>query len=75
MNKIKKSTYIPDNGHLKIPSRTEFHRRFSGVVYKSDYDAPTSLTTIAGRIASNIKFDETCKTYIKLKELKEQKDN
>lgn len=75
MNKLKKITYLPNNGHLKIPSREEFHRRFSGIVYKSDYDAPTSLTAIAGRIASNIKFDETCKTYIELRENNKPKNN
>ncbi len=57
----KKTTYIPDNGNLKIPSRKDFHRRFSGIIYLSDYDYPTSLTSMAGRIASNLRFDESCK--------------
>ena len=56
----KKNTCIPNN-NLRIPSRKEFHQRFSGVIYLSDYDYPTSLTAMAARIASNFKFDETCK--------------
>lgn len=64
----KKNTYIPDNGNLRIPSRKEFHQRFSGVIYLSDYEYPISLTAMADRIASNLRFDETCKRYMELKE-------
>lgn len=64
----KKTTYIPNNGNLRVPSREEFHRRFSGVIYLSDFDYPTSLTVMASRIASNLRFDESCKLNRKLKE-------
>lgn len=73
MNFSKKSTYIPNNGNLRIPSRQEFHKRFSGVIYQSDFNAPIPLTVMAGRIASNIKFDENCKTYSKLEKNNKQK--
>lgn len=61
MMRSKKTTYIPDNGNLRIPTREEFHQRFSGIIYLSDYDYPTSLTATANRVASNLRFDETCK--------------
>ena len=63
-----KIKYITDNNNLKIPSREEFHKRFSGVIYPSDYDYPTSLTAMASRIASNLKFDESCKRNRELRE-------
>ena len=63
----KKTTYIPNNGNLKVPSREEYYRRFSGVIYLSDFDYPTSLTSMASKIVSNLKFDESCKRNAELK--------
>lgn len=63
MNISKKSTYIPNNGNLRIPSREEFHKSFSGVIYQSDFNQYIPLTTMASRIASNLRFNETCKRY------------
>lgn len=71
MTKERKKTYIPDNGNLKIPSREEFHRRFSGIIYASDFDHPISLTDMASRIASNHRFDETCRQNYEFKKTKE----
>lgn len=72
MKTKKNPTYMPNNDYLKIPSRQEFHQRFSGVIYLNDYSYPTSLTTVANRVASNLKFDETCKLNRELKESNKQ---
>lgn len=62
MTEKKNYTYTtPGNRNLRIPTNEESHRRFSGIIYETDFDYPTSLTEMASRIASNRKFDQRCK--------------
>lgn len=37
---------------------------FGGIVYKSDFDTYRSLSDIASRIASDLRFDKQCKKNI-----------
>lgn len=50
---------------LHIPSREEFHRRFGGYVYESDFSEIRNMSEIADRIVSDHKFDSYCKYCIK----------
>lgn len=53
---------------LHIPSREEFHRRFGGYVYESDFSEIRNIREVADRIVSDQKFDSYCKYCIKQKE-------
>lgn len=57
---------------LHIPSREEFHRRFGGYIYESDFSEIRNMSEIANRIVSDQKFDSYCKYCIKQK--KRQKE-
>lgn len=69
MTKQKLQTsYIPNNGNLKIPSREEFHRYAMNTLYDTCFctDSPTSYTinSIAGAIhwtEKNAKYGENLK--------------
>lgn len=50
---------------LHIPSREEFHRRFGGYVYESDFSEIRNMSEITDRIVSDQKFDSYCKYCIK----------
>lgn len=50
-------------------SRQEFHRRFGGLLYETDYCAGISyMSNMAKRIETDMEFDETCKKNSLLKE-------
>lgn len=50
-------------------SRQEFHRRFGGLLYETDYSAGISyMSNMAKRIEADMEFDETCKKNSLLKE-------
>lgn len=53
---------------LHIPSREEFHRRFGGYIYESDFSEIRNMSEVADRIVSDQKFDLYCKYCIKQKE-------
>lgn len=36
---------------------------FSGLIYNYDYDGYNSMTDIAGRILSDMRFDKKCKLF------------
>ena len=44
--RTKETSYIPNNGNLKIPSREEFHRYAMNILYESCFctDHPTDYT-------------------------------
>lgn len=63
---MTKSTAKPtysQNNTLSIPTRKDFHQRFSGYIYNSDFNTKykTYPSNIASRIVSDRKFDEQCK--------------
>ena len=60
---------------LHIPSREEFHRRFGGYVYESDFSKIRNMCEVADRIVSDQKFDSYCKYCIKQTELQKEYDD
>ena len=57
---------------LHIPSREEFHRRFGGYVYESDFSKIRNMREVADRIVSDQKFDSYCKYCIKQTEIQKE---
>ena len=53
---------------LHIPSREEFHKRFGGYVYESDFSEIRNMREVAERIVSDQKFDLYCKYCVKQKQ-------
>lgn len=53
------------------------HNTFGGNIYDSDFntDCPTTLSSIAARIASDCRFDQQCKRNIKIVKRKVKKEN
>lgn len=51
------------------------YSRFSGEIYPSDFETtyPNTMSYMASRIASDIRFDEICKKNIKNKKHKGEK--
>lgn len=59
-----------------IKNYKQNNSRFGGVIYRGDFDEYHSLTNIAARIASDLRFDERCRKNIKMRESsKEIKNN
>lgn len=48
-----------------LDSYSSSHSTFGGIVYLSDYDTTHSAGNIAKRISRDLKFDESCREYIK----------
>ena len=57
---------------LHIPLREEFHRRFGGYVYESDFSKIRNMREVADRIVSDQKFDSYCKYCIKQTEIQKE---
>ena len=53
------------------------HSTFGGIIYNGDFDCYHSMTDMAKRIESELKFDEQCRKNIKnrLREVNTRKEN
>ena len=51
----------------KINTYNSDHRLFSGLIYNSDFYHHTYMSDIAGRIASDMRFDEQCRRAVENK--------
>jgi hypothetical protein len=58
--KLTTKNYTSNNCKLTIPTREEFHRRFSGEINPEDFEM-YPVSNIGERIADDFEFDEYCK--------------
>lgn len=49
------------------------HSSFGGNIYNYDFDGYNSISSIASRIISDLKFDEQCRKNIQLRNRKNKK--
>ncbi len=51
---MKTHSYLPDNGLAHIPSRDEFHRTFSHVLYAMDFNTIAPNPCTIARISQSV---------------------
>ena len=56
-------------------SNSTDHARFGGNIYNYDFDGYNSMSDIASRIISDMKFDEKCRKNIENRKIRKEKTN